>query len=93
MWILKATCHYGGHDWKDGHKVGSTCFAYTSTLPAPYAKGQHPRVGSTHSVVTCEHFTFERAAIADVIRLIPTVYDDMKKGWRRVLGRKELPLI
>jgi hypothetical protein len=88
MWILKGTCHYGGHPWKDGHKPGQTVFVYSTTLPKPYAPGQHPRVGNLNWSATAEHFTFRRASVMQVIRLIPTISRDMKNDWRTALGRQ-----
>lgn len=79
MWILKATCHNPGHDWKDGHTRGEVKFAYSRTLPSPYAAGQHPVVGNTVAAVTADHFTFCPASILETARLVPAIYSD----WRR----------
>lgn len=89
MWILKGTCHYGGHSWKDGHQIGQTVFVYSRTLSKPYAPGQHPRVGNTMWAATAEHFTFRPASVIEVIRMVPQVIRDIKDDRRSVLGLRQ----
>lgn len=87
MRILKGTCHNPGHDWKDGHTRGETVFVYSSTLPTPYAPGQHPRVGNTYHAATPEHFIFERASLRETCRLLPLILSDLRQNCRRTLAR------
>lgn len=86
MWILKGTCHYGGHPWKDGYKIGQVVFAYSTTLPKPYSTGLHLRVGSPRWPVSTEHFTFRRASALELIRLLPIIASDLKKDFLYVTG-------
>lgn len=77
FWIQEGTCHDPGHSWKDGYERGQKVLAYTRALPPPYAPGQFPRVGNTISTVSAEHFTFKRASLLTVIRLIPKMFYDL----------------
>ena len=90
MWILKGTCHDRGHDWKDGYIVGETAFVYSTELPRPYAPGQYPRVGNTSWSASTEHFTFERATVAEVISLLPRVFSDIRNNVRGRFARMSI---
>lgn len=81
MFILKATCHNPGHDWKDGHKRGEIAFAYWFTLKPPYSAGQHPRVGNIGWTVSTDFFTFSRASFVETIRLMPIIAKDAREAF------------
>ena len=86
MWILQGVCHNPGHQWKDGWTGGQRIYAYSTTLRPPYAPGQHPRVGNPSAVISEKHFTFRRASLREVLRLLPTIASDFWTNWRGPLA-------
>ena len=74
--FLRGVGRRNGDGWKDVTVEGEVVFVYGRELPKPYRAGQFQRVGNVGWTASREQYHFAPASLADVIRLLPTIWRD-----------------
>lgn len=68
--ILKGVAKTDGDGWKDTRKAGDVVFVWDVVMPAPYADGQYPRVGTEGWTASVSDFSFAPADPKEVAALL-----------------------
>jgi hypothetical protein len=67
--ILKGVGRINGDGWKDVTRKGEVVFVWNAELPAPYTKGQYPRIGCEHWSASINQYDFQPADLDEVREL------------------------
>lgn len=88
--ILKGVGKIDGDGWKDVTTRGEEVFVYGSPLPKPYAPTQYERVGAVGWTASDRQYDFVPASLREIVRLIPTVLNDIPERRRYAFRRQDL---
>ena len=78
MSILRATCVEAGDGWKDKKREGDVAFVYSWQLGAPYAPGQHLRVGNPIWSIQRREWRLESTTLWERLKLWRLVRKDRR---------------